>query len=448
MRTKEIACLDAFVAHVEKSVAAAAPGAPLVLAGDVGASNTRLCVLALPLAADTTVTFVKLPARSAAKMIDAVAQVEARLPPAIVRRVVAAAIGVPGAVVNGQSSTIMNFEGKTLEDRTIRVSALPKGLCPPGKTVLLNDLEAAAEGISALHELGAMQGIFEEMWAPVDGLASAAAKKAPLPRSSTPVASLDAGHAVVLAAGTGLGAALLNYKPRQKAFGVLPLEFGHTSVTGPADAEYIVSSFARHVQRGAVPPEYDDICSGRGLEFLYSLVARADAPCTCPQAAGSSTTTGAGATAGAAASGPVHGCRSHACPHPCAAAPTLKAPEITALARGGDVAARHAMTLMYDALMLLSSQLAMGFVPRTIIVAGDNAVRHDWFLSNHHVAAHMRRRLLSHSMERAGFMSRVRVLRQTAEVNLNIIGAVHAAQGVAAEEGGKPILEKKPAAKL
>lgn len=376
MRTKEVSSLKELISYIPRR-------GELIFVADVGGSNTRVAFVPLHLT-NTTIHFYKAKASSIAKMIQFFEETAQTVGKEICKRVVAAGVAIPGPISeHGTKTVIANFEAENSEGRTLNVSQLPTKICPLGRTRLLNDLEACAAGISALNHIGAFSDAFVKMWD--------ASKSAKDPLTLTGEAKLGKGSVIVLAPGTGLGTALLHYNERKDRFTVIPLEFGHVNI---ATYQYgpLMSSWVSKLERGNHPPEFDDICSGRGLEFIYSASSEKN----------STTNT----------NNPKLPFRKQ-----------VTAPEISSLAQAGDMDALSAFSVKYGLLMNLASQLAMGFVPHTIVIAGDNAVRHDFFLGNHVHIKQLRDEFCSHTTERMGFMSRVQMVRQTTEMNLNLVGA-------------------------
>ena len=157
-----------------------------------------------------------------------------------------------------------------------------------------------------------------------------------------------------------------------------------------------MNSWVQHLKRGNHPPEFDDICSGRGLEYIYAAsqdMAQHGVNCAEKKSASDNKKI------------------------------NVAAPQISQLAEAGDFDALNAFSVKYGILMNLASQLSMGFVPKTVVIAGDNAVRHSFFLGSPTAAKQLRDEFISHTTERMGFMSRVQMVRQSQEMNLNLIGA-------------------------
>ncbi len=116
---------------------------------------------------------------------------------------------------NGKSCAVTNYEG---EDKCIaQAEFFATGLCPKGKIVLLNDLEATCFGLIALEHPSShlkLDNFFETLWAP---------------DNQKPALHVEKKYAV-LAVGTGLGSAAIMWNNAFKNFSVVPLESGHSFV--------------------------------------------------------------------------------------------------------------------------------------------------------------------------------------------------------------------------
>lgn len=387
MRTVEVSSLKELIARTPRRV-------PLLFIADVGATNTRVSFVPTQLS-NSSICFFKAQAGSVREMIAVFEKVAAAAGKEFVSRVVAAAVAVPGPVTdNGSVALVSNFRADSTEGRTIRVRDLPSPLCPAGRTRLLNDLYACSAGIAGLNHIGAFSETFTKMWGPP----SQQHQQQEQQRTTTDAddnnsnsetkAALGKGSVVVLAPGTGLGTALLHYDADKDRFIPVPLEFGHTHIPTYRHGA-LMATFVQKLNRGNFPAEFDDVCSGRGLEHIYAVASGE------PEGNGTSK--------------------------------KLAAPAVAQLARDGDVIATTTFTVMYGILMNLASQLSMGFVPHTVVIAGDNAVRHNFFLSQSQNVAALKSEFYAHTMERMGFMSRVQVARQTVDINLNLVGAAFSA---------------------
>lgn len=348
---------------------------PLCLIADVGATHCRLglrpvgpSVLAL--------RFVKVEVNSVKSFHDASTKFAARLGKDVTTRIVTACVSIPGPITHAgaRGGPISNFSGPTPQEKVVLLEALPSVLFPKGRTTLLNDLEAGSYGIIALHHGGAFDQYFTQMWKGNEG-----------EDKGNDRASLGEAHSVLLAPGTGLGTSVVLYDRLERRHHVMPLEFGHTSVQSCSHRD-ILRSYRRKLARGHFEVEYDDLCSGRGLEFLYRRIKGIDAKAASP-------------TAG----------------------------QVCSLASQGDRDALMTMRLYYTFLMRLASQLAMGICPRQIILLGDNMVKNEFYFNTDAVDA-MHRTFRDHSMERLNFMSRVGAVRQTKFLNINLTGCAYVAE--------------------
>lgn len=346
---------------------------------DLGATNTRFGFVPRG-ASKLFVRFTKVPINSIAVFFAEVTKLASLLGPTVCKRVVASALNLPGPVQGGVGGPIANYQGATNEDKVLRLAELPKALFIEHHTVMLNDLEAGAYGVIAADHFKIFPQLFTTMWS---------AKGAPAGAVNASH-GLGKGHCFVVAPGTGLGNALIQYHSFSDKYTVLPLEFGHTSVQSETETEFL-AAHKQELKRGNYMVEYDDLCSGRGLVRLYHWVTRGK-------------------------------------PSKRAA---ITAKDISDLAKGGDVDSIRAFDLYNTFLMRYCSQMAMGFVPSTIVLCGDNFVHNKGIYEQQRVVDAMKATLLDHSMERMGFMSRVAVVRQRELANLNLLGCVFISENAA-----------------
>ena len=328
---------------------------PVSIVCDVGASNVRVGLLTSYLEQGGRLVFTKFKVKNIRALIEGFEEIAKELPDLNVK---IAAINIPGPVIDTIGGPIANYEG-TPKEKMLDVDKLPARLFPRGHTRLLNDLEAAAYGVLASKELGLFNGHFKTMW-----------------RSTNDVP----GHILIVAPGTGLGNALLHYHPANRQFTVLPLEFGHTNIAEHHHNVGFLYQYAAEMKRGPYPPEYDDICSGRGLERIYREISGGK---------------------------------------------KLAAENIAKEAHAGRKEALDAMREFNRYLMHFCSSMGMGFVATHILLVGDNVVSNSFFYEKDEEVEKMRKALLSHSTERMGFMSRIAVSRQSQRLNMNILGCAY-----------------------
>ncbi len=251
------------------------------VAVDVGGTNTRVNVGSVR----GTVRVVKFQSHAKGTLLaglDAAGRLLREKAPHVA--VLGAAVCLAGPVLAGRSAcSITNYEG---EDKVVTLTEFPPSLFPPGKVLLLNDLEATCYGLIALQhpecvpcaapmcskcfrsrstrQLGAF---FETAWG-----------------GQPPSLQPDRKYCV-LAVGTGLGSAAILWNSDLRTFSVVPLEAGHTFVPAYGDAHPLrreeESLFAflaeRHSQRQH-PPEYESFASGKARGGTAVLVCSASNP--------------------------------------------------------------------------------------------------------------------------------------------------------------------------
>lgn len=349
-------------------------GQRLYCCTDVGGTNTRVGFFTKL----GSIAFVVFKASTKARLLESLRRAESALIDDSngALCVACGVINFPGPVAGDSAGPISNFAGG-LEDKMIYASELPQKLFPVGRRQMLNDLEAAAYGVLALHTLKITKQYFNCMW-----------KGTRIGDQDPHV--LGGGHALVVAPGTGLGSALLTYNRFSNTFVVTPLEFGMTNVCTNTEEDLFRAMRKELGERGDYYPEWDDICSGRGLERTYCYVTKTDPAITKP--------------------------------------PSAK--EISEAANRGDQTATKALSLYYKFLMRHCSQMAVGFVLHHLVICGDNQVNNSFFFDSKARVEEMKRQMNDHSMERLGFLSAVTMLRQTKRVNLNLLGCSYVAAQV------------------
>jgi glucokinase len=348
---------------------------------DIGASNSRFGFAARG-GSKVYIRFVKVSVNSIVALIAAFKTFAEKIGESVCKRIVSATLNLPGPVQGSVGGPISNYLGSTSEEKTLHLSALPASLCPPHHTVMLNDLEACAYGVVATHHFKIFSKYFKSLW------------KGTIDPKNGNAEGLSHGNCVVVAPGTGLGIAVVQYHAFSGKYTVIPLEFGHTSVQSETDRKF-VDAYKADLKRGNYAPEYDDICSGRGLERLYAFVLTEKGYNTSKKAT---------------------------------------AKEISDLARNNDPLAVEAVELYHKFLMRVCSQMAIGFVPHTFVLCGDNVVHNQYFYERKGAVETMKQQMFDHSCERYGFMSKPSMLRQSAFGNLNLLGCMYVCEGAARKE--------------
>ena len=201
----------------------------MILAGDVGGTKTALALFELRDGALVLEREATLPSREFPAFEDAVARfLDGGTRPAVE----AACFGVAGPVVNGRSVTT-NLPWQ-LDEATLAASI------PARRVRLLNDLEATGYGVLTLPPTA------------LEPLQRGAARQ---------------GNMVLIAAGTGLGEALLIWDGQRHL--VVASEGGHVDFAPRTDLETELLRFLRK-ELGRV--SYERVLSGPGLYNVYRFL--------------------------------------------------------------------------------------------------------------------------------------------------------------------------------
>ena len=204
----------------------------MILAGDIGGTKTVLALFQdmagnLHLLRDAT--YASQDYASLEEIIEPFLAQEAGL------HLQAACFGVAGPVVEGKSTTTNLPWSMTETELAETIGRAP--------VRLLNDLEAAAYGMLIL---------------PPESFALLNPGAASPPR----------GNIAVIAAGTGLGEAILHWDGQQ--FHVIATEGGHTSFAPQTEPEIALLHYLQEMHGGHV--SYERILSGPGLVNLYTFL--------------------------------------------------------------------------------------------------------------------------------------------------------------------------------
>jgi len=184
---------------------------------------------------------------------------------AIKDRPISAVVSVAGPVTeNGRKVSLTNYIG----EKDLTVDDLPSILFNAGSTRFLNDLASTCQGINSLAEDGRINKYFDQLWSPY-----------PVPADLR----LNPTNYLVLSMGTGLGCGVLAILPNG-IHEVIALETGHLTVTtvGPNEPGYaqevqFLEWLSQKIYGGRHAVEWEDICSGRGLQSCYQYMVRNDA---------------------------------------------------------------------------------------------------------------------------------------------------------------------------
>jgi len=348
---------------------------PYVVGIDVGATNTRVAVAPISSPASDYTVLATFECDDATKLADSLAALAAQLPDSLPP---AAGCGIDAAGPvedNGRTVRITNWPAD--HNCVIDSSLLTPRLCPRGKTALLNDLEACCYGIAALSAASRLT----EYFTPLTG----AAEPAPVPPS------LPLRRHLILAMGTGLGVGMLMDDRETGTFRVVPTEIGHATATragkkspyAERDGEFL-EWLGEKLYGGEFSPEFEDVCSGRGLVAAYNFTSKGK---------------------------------------------ELTAKEIAQKAISGDKEAEEAMLLHYRFLLRDAQQMTVSLQTKSVLLCGDNQVHNAEFVLKK--AAELHKEFLDHPKEKSlQWLSSVPVFAQTKHVNANMIGCVAIAEKI------------------
>jgi len=203
---------------------------------------------------------------------------------------------------------------------------------------------------------------------------------------------------LVLAAGTGLGTALLislKGSTGSEKFEVLPMEMGHVfasslgiSFHGSAEDRDLQEWLSMKVYNGEFLPENEDVCSGRGLQYVYEWVLKRYYPGV-----------------------PTEGLTAQQIVQEASKEPPSPAAEKTLL-------------IHYQYLLRAAQDLCIGLQAKGVILCGDNQVMNLHFVEKHIEA--LKEEFLHHP--KSHWIKDVVVLTQTKTFNMNVYGCLFLAR--------------------
>ena len=290
-----------------------------------------------------------------------------------------AAFAIAGPIKDGVC-ILTNWAGD-VELRTITLDCLPQKLCPRGKTVFLNDLEAGAYGVIAADDQGILEKNFTQLFA----------DKAPKGRM------IAKGRTAVMAMGSGLGAAMILKTPFLANPLVVPTEWGHMQIPlvckEDSNCEFereLIQHISNHYHKGSQCPEFEDISSGRGLRLVYQFFKQ--------KYDGEKLEYDA-----------------------------IDAGDVAGKAKAGEKAARDALLWHYLIFLRSAKNMAISLTCESILLALDNQVKNAWFV------AEVEKRLEEefYHFIRPDWMTGIRVYAQKEILNFNILGTSYMARQIA-----------------
>ncbi len=185
------------------------------------------------------------------------------------------------------------------------------------------------------------------------------------------------------------------------------MEAGHQNISLPPTSPSAFIAFVQsRVRDGASMVEWDDVCSGRGLQLAYEWCSRSSDTAVASESALESTSQPAGA-------------------------PTLVSAADVAAAWKSNAVAAQAMLLHYELIMRFAANFCVVTQAEAVVFAGDNQSANAEFVLAH--SAQLHAAFVDHSMDRVAFLSRVKVWTQRRAIPLSLMGTM----GVAVSIGSK-----------
>lgn len=383
---------------------------PLFFVGDVGGTNARLgFARSAAQKSAVHIAFVRfsMTKRATAQLLEFFDAILSALrataaAAAVLPRVVSGVLSVPGPVVdNAVGGPFNNLAGMA------RLAEYPAALFPPATSALLNDLESSGYGAVVVSRVGEMQQYFAALW-----------EGSHWPLSSGGAAAgsaLGLGNSFIVAPGTGLGTALVQYMNRSKSYLVLPLECGSASVAwspGPKETYLRFLSETAQKDTGDADAKAARKTEAERGEETAAAAAVLEVPHWESTVAGTALQ------------------RNHvfeALRRRRAGLPSIEAPAtpaaVAALAKQGDATAAAAVDRLYMNLMDFCAEATMSFLPLTVVLMGDSVVANAFYFENPENVARLQERLRLHPMERKfKFLSRTTFVRQTKKLSINLLG--------------------------
>ncbi|OHS99605.1 Glucokinase 1 [Tritrichomonas foetus] len=263
----------------------------------------------------------------------------------------------------GNTVQVMNWSGSA-EDQTIKIPEIDRTLFPPNHSVMMNDLEAGAYGIVSLSEMKESDQYFTKLWGPKSGSIIS-----------------DKGHTIVLAMGSGLGAALVHHDIWTNTTVVIPTETGFLlssprGIDHPTYKEDVgnINYVSDHYYQGKNAPCFEDLASGRGLVIDYDYLIGRPSGWTAIQ--------------------------------------------IVEQAKKGDAKAKLAMKKHYIYFLRAAKQIAYGMNCKSVVMALSNQVANKWLIDEIHKS-------LEHEFKDTTAWKAtqgISVFSQTKDINVNMIG--------------------------
>jgi glucokinase len=217
-----------------------------VIEGDIGGTNTNLCVAGIKNTSPNLLFSMRFKTSQLDSLLPAMKEVLRYAEQQYAISVKHACIGVAGVVSDKQdyarlTNASWDINAQELNDNTFLQHI-----------VIINDFQAAGFGINLLDKNGS-DDIF-------------------LLREEKSVYESAHNTKVILGPGTGLGKSILVYDPEAQIYVPIPSEGGHSDFP-PYDEDELSMVHSIKKQIGIESPlSYEELLSGRGLEHLYSFI--------------------------------------------------------------------------------------------------------------------------------------------------------------------------------
>ncbi|KAK8893107.1 hypothetical protein M9Y10_021522 [Tritrichomonas musculus] len=263
----------------------------------------------------------------------------------------------------GDTVQVMNWTGSA-EDQTIKIPEIDNTMFPHDHSVMLNDLEAGAYGVVSLSQSNEANRYFTKLWGPKGGQVVS-----------------KSGNTIVLAMGSGLGAALVYKDIWTDTTVVIPTESGFllAAPRGEKHSTYKedvgnINYVGDHYYKGQHAPCFEDLASGRGLPLDYDFL------------------TGQ--------------------PN------NWDALKIVNAAKSGDEKAKLAMQNHYKYFLRVAKSVACGMHCNSVVMALSNQVANKWLIEQ--IVPSLEAEFKDTSEWKA--VQDISVYSQTTEINVNMIG--------------------------
>lgn len=217
-----------------------------VVGGDVGGTNTNLCVAGVTNTFPTIIFSMRFTTNQLDSLLPAIKEVLRYAEQQYAILVKDACIGVAGIVNNKQGYAHLTNASWDVNAQELRDNTSLQHI------VIINDFQAAGFGINLIDKNrgNTILVLREEQ------------------------SSHESGHKtkVILGPGTGLGKSILVYDPEAQIYVPIPSEGGHSDFPPYDENELSMVNSIKEQLGIKTPLSYEELLSGRGLAHLYSFI--------------------------------------------------------------------------------------------------------------------------------------------------------------------------------